>query len=171
MLKTHAAVPEEQHFVLSTSSPSAAQKWLASTVVLGILVIFALITFGPLKGVNLGRVDAFVPAYVTAMFVCDSITAILLYAQFSIVHSRATLVIASGYLFTALILIPFVLVFPGVFAPGNLIGGLQSTSFLWMSQHAGFPMFVIGYALSKDADPSRRFWQGTVRAGIARSAA
>jgi len=171
MLKRDAAVPEEQHFVLSTLPPSATQKRLASAVVIGILVVFALITFGPLEGVQLRQVVAFVPAYVTAMFVNDLITAILLYAQFSIVRSRSTLVIASGYLFAALILIPFVLVFPEVFAPGNLIGGLQSTSWLWLCYHAGFPMFVIGYALSKDGDPRRRFWQGTVRAAIALSAA
>jgi len=171
MLKPHAAVPEEQHFVLSNLLPSPAQKRLALAVVLGLLVVYALITFGPLSGVHLRRVDAFVPAYVTAMFVCDSITAILLYAQFSIVRSLSTLVIASGYLFTALILIPFVLVFPDVFTPGNLIGGLQSTSWLWFSQHAGFPMFVIGYALSKDADAGNRFWQGEARAAIALSVA
>src|SRR5260221_13276010 len=115
MLKTAAQVPEEQHFILSTFSPSAAQKSLAVAVVCGILVVFLLITVGPLKGVHLERVDAFVPAYVTAMFVCDSITALLLYAQFAIVRSRATLVVASAYLFAALVMIPFILVFPGVF--------------------------------------------------------
>ena len=129
-----------------------------------------MITAGPLSGVRLGRVDAFVPAYATAMFVCDSITAILLFVQFSILRSRAILVIASGYLFTALILIPFVLVFPGVFVPGRgLFGGLQSTSWIWCFWHAGFPLFVIGYALLKDADSSKRFWRGTVRAQIALS--
>jgi len=167
MPKTAAAVPEEQHFVFSRLSPGAAQKRLALAVVVGILVVFVLITFGPLKGVHLGRADAFVPVYATAMFVCDSITAILLYAQFAIVRSRATLVIASGYLFTALVLIPFVLVFPGLFVPGQgLFGGPQSTSWVWLSWHAGLPMFVIGYALLKDADSSKRFWRGTVRAQI-----
>ena len=171
MLKTAAIVPEEQHFILSTLSPGPAQKRLALAVVVGLLVVFALITAGPLKGVQLGRVDAFVPVYATAMFVCDSITAILLYAQFSILRSRAILVIASGYLFTALILIPWILVFPGVFAPTGLMGGMQSTSWLYFFQHAGFPLFVIGYALSKDADPSKRIWRGTVRAAIALSVA
>ncbi len=106
MLKTAAVVPEEQHFILSTLSPGPAQKRLALAVVLGLLVVFVLITAGPLKGIQLGRVDAFVPVYATAMFVNDSITAILLFAQFSILRSRAILVIASGYLFTAFILIP-----------------------------------------------------------------
>ena len=170
MLKTEAVVPEEQQFVFSSLSPGAVQKRLALAVVVGILVVFALITFGPLKGVQLERVDAFVPAYAAAMFVGDSITAILLYVQFSILRSRAILVIASGYLFTALILIPFVLVFPGVFVPGNLMGGPQSTSWVWLSWHAGFPMFVIGYALLKEADSSNRFW-ATVGAPIALSVA
>jgi signal transduction histidine kinase len=170
--RTDAVVREEHRFVFSSLSPGAAQRRLALAVVAGILVVFALITFGPLKGVRLGRADAFVPVYATAMFVCDSITAILLYAQFAIVRSRATLVIASGYLFTALILIPFVLVFPGLFVPEQgLLGGPQSTSWVWLSWHAGFPMFVIGYALLKDEDSSRQFRRGTVPAQIALSVA
>ena len=115
MLKTHAPVPEEQHFILSTLSPSPAQKWLALAVVLSISLVFALIIAGPLKGVRPGRIDAFVPAYATAIVVCDSITALLLYSQFSIVRSRAILVIASGYLFAGLVVIPWVLAFPGLF--------------------------------------------------------
>ena len=103
MAKTAAAVPEEQHFILSTLSPSAAQKRLAIGVVVAILVVFALIVIGPFKGVHLKRIDAFVPAYVMAMFVCDSITALLLYAQFAIVRSRGSLVVASAYLFAALV--------------------------------------------------------------------
>lgn len=170
MLNSAAVVPEEQRFILSNLPPSPAQVRLALAVVVSIFIIFALISAGPLKGVHLARVDAFVPAYVTAMFVCDSITAILLYTHFSIVRSRSTLVIASGYVFTALILIPFVLVFPNIFVSGNLIGGLQSTSWLWFCQHAGFPVFVICYALSKEVDLSQRAWRGTVRAAIGLSA-
>ena len=74
------------------------------------------ITAGALSSVATSPIAAFVPAYATAMFVADFITAILLFAQFSLVRSRAILVIASGYLFTAFILIPWILTFPGVFA-------------------------------------------------------
>jgi hypothetical protein len=35
--------------------------------------------------------------------------------------------------------------------------------FFW---HVGFPMFVVGYAMSKDADPSKRFKKGAVPAAI-----
>src|ERR1700724_4422086 len=101
------------------------------------------------------------------MFVNHSITAVLLFAQFSILRSRSLLAIANGYLFTAVMLIPWMLTFPGVFTPGGLLGaGLQSTTWIYILWHAGFPMFVIAYALLKDADPARRLWQGSVGAAI-----
>ncbi|MEH2565370.1 MASE4 domain-containing protein [Bradyrhizobium sp. AZCC 2289] len=166
-----AAAPEEQHFILSHLSPSPAQKRLALGVVLVLLVVF-FITAGPLARVQLARIDAFIPAYATAMVVNDSITAVLLFAQFSILRSRALLVIASGYLFTAFVVIPWMLTFPGVFAPGGLLGaGLQSTVWLYTLWHAGFPVFVIAYALLKDADPTKRLWRGPAHVAILLSVA
>src|SRR6202051_4169595 len=172
MVKTTVVDPEEQHFILSSLSPSRAQKRLALAVVLVLLVVLFIIE-GPLSTTQAGRIDAFVPVYATAMFVNDSITAVLLFAQFSILRSRALLAIASGYLFTAFMLIPWTLTFPGIFTPGGLLGaGLQqSTHWLYILWHAGFPMFVIAYALLKDADPAQRSWQGSVGAAILSSVA
>jgi signal transduction histidine kinase len=166
MQKAVAVTPEDQHFTLTSSPPGPAQKRFALAVVLGLLTVFFLIIAGPLSSVQTGRVDAFIPIYLTGMFVNDSITAILLFAQFSILRSPALLVIASGYLFTALMLIPYLLTFPGVFAQRGLIGGLQSTSWVYFFQYAVFPMFVIGYALLKDADPGKRIWRGAPSAAI-----
>jgi signal transduction histidine kinase len=172
MLQTALAVSDEEQLILSTVSPGAAQKRLALAVVLGLLIVFVLITVGPLGSIRTNPVAAFVPAYATAMFVCDSITAILLFAQFSILRSRAILVIASGYLFTALILIPWILAFPGVFTPGvGLIGGLQTTSWLYFAQHAGLPLFAIAYALSKDTDRDTPIGRRATRSAIALSIA
>jgi signal transduction histidine kinase len=171
MIKPTAVIPGEQHFILSSLSPSRAQKRLALVLVLALLVAF-LVTDGALSTIQLGRIDAFVPVYATAMFVNDSITAVLLFAQFSILRSRALLAIASGYLFTALILIPWMLTFPGVFTPGGLLGaGLQSTSWLYTLWHAGFAMFVIAYALLRDADPAKRLWRGSATVAILSSVA
>src|ERR1700704_6380296 len=166
MVNTDTFVPEEQHFILSSLSPGRAQKWLAFAIVLALLVAF-LMTAGPLSTIELARIDAFVPVYATAMFVTDLMTAGVLFAQFSIRRSRALLVLASGYLFTALTLIPWLLTFPGVFAPGGLLGaGRQSTSWLYTLWHSGFAMFVIAYALLKDADPAKRLWQRSAGAAI-----
>ena len=171
MMRTAAAAPEEQDFILSSLSPSLAQKRLAFGVAVVLLVAF-FIAAGPLSGVRLARIDAFIPAYGSAMLVIDSITAVLLFAQFSILRSRALLVISSGYLFTALMLVPWMLTFPGVFAPSGLLGaGLQSTVWLYVLWHAGFPTFVIAFALLKDADPTKRFWRGPVHVAILSSVA
>src|SRR5215472_16223139 len=171
MAKTAAAVPEEQHFILSTLSPSLAQRRLALSVVLALLVAFVT-TAGPLSTIQPGRIGAFVPAYATAIFVTDLLTAVLLFAQFSILRSRGLLAIASGYLYTALIVIPWMLTFPGVFTPGGLLGaGLQTTTWLYTLWHGGFPLFVIAYALLKNADPGEGLWQGSAGVAILSSVA
>src|SRR5262245_20853243 len=167
MLKATAAVPENAQLILSTVSPGAAQKRLALAVVLGLVTFFVLVTAGPLGRVQTTPVAAFVPAYATAMFVCDSITAILLFVQFSILRSRAVLVIACGYLFAALILVPWILAFPGVFTPGGgLIGGLQTTSWLYFSQHAGFSLFAIWYGVLKGTVSDTGVWRNATSTAI-----
>jgi signal transduction histidine kinase len=165
MLKTSAMVSEGQDFLLSSLSPGPAQKWLALAVVFGLLVVVFLIV-GPLAHIQVSPLYAFVPAYSTAMFVSDVLTAILLFSQFAILRSRAILVMANGYLYTALILTPWILTFPGVFAPTGVTGGPQSTVWLYFFWHVGFPTFVIAFALSKDADPGKRFSQDTVRGAM-----
>ena len=171
MVTTATDLPEEQNFIISSLPPGRAQKRLALAVVLAMLAAFLVMAW-PLSTIQLARVDAFVPAYAMAMFVTDSITAVLLFAQFSILRSRALLVIASGYLFTALIVVPWLLTFPGVFAPSGLLGaGLQSTNWLYVLWHGGFPSFVMAYALLKDENPAKRFWQDSVGAAIVASVA
>jgi signal transduction histidine kinase len=171
MQQAVAVSPEEQHFTLTSAPPGPAQKRFALVVMLALVAVFVLITAGPLSGIQTSRIDAFIPIYLTGMFVNDSITAVLLFAQFSILRSPAILVIASGYLFTALMLIPYILTFPGVFAPRGLMGGLQSTSWLYFFQYAVFPLFVIAYALLKDADAGKRFSRGAASTAIVLSVA
>src|SRR5215203_2181595 len=141
-------VAEDQHFVLSSLPPSPGQKRLALGIVLVLISALYLVT-GPFGGIQLGVIHSFVAVYTTGMFVTDAVTAILLYAQFSVLRSRAILVLASGYLFTALLIVPYVLAFPGVLAPNGVVGGLQTTAHLYLIWHCAFPLFVIGYTLTK----------------------
>jgi signal transduction histidine kinase len=152
--------------VLTGASPSRAQKLLAFAVVPGILAVVFVIS-RPFAGVQLRAVDAFVPFYVTAIFVNNLITGVLLFAQFSIVRTRALLVIANGYVFGALMIIPYTLSFPGVFEPGqSLIGGLQSTPWLYILRHCGFALFVLAFALLKDLDVDTPYGQLSARQSI-----
>lgn len=159
-------IEEERQLILSRLPPSPEQKRLAFLVVVGLFVVFVIITVG-LPTVQLPEIKSFIPAYGTAMFVTDAITAALLFAQFSIVHSVALLAISSGYVFTACVMIPWMLTFPHVFAPSGLLGaGLQSTAWLYILWHAGFPLFVTAYALLNDSDRTRRLWRGSAHAAV-----
>ncbi|HTH11792.1 MAG TPA: MASE4 domain-containing protein, partial [Acidovorax sp.] len=115
-----------------------------------VLAVSALLfcALAPFAKVQLPAVPAFIPAYETALVVNDTITAVLLFGQYRILRSRALLVLASGYLFTGVMTIGHALTFPGLFAPAGLLGaGPQSTAWIYMFWHAGFPLFVLGYAL------------------------
>ena len=147
-------VAEEHQLLLATLTPSKGQIRLALGVVLVIAVstVFTLI----FANIQLPRADAFIPALQTAIVFNDLITAALLFAQFAIMRSRALLVLANGFLFTALIVVPHLLTFPGAFTPTGLLGaGLQTTAWLYFFWHAGSPLTVIGYALLKDTEKSK----------------
>jgi signal transduction histidine kinase len=172
MMKPAVIAPEEQPFTLATLPPGRAQRRAALAVVLILLLGAVFILAGELSNIQLKRIDAFVPAYGTAMLVNDVITAVLLFNQFAILRSRALLAISIGYLFTGLMLIPWMLTFPGVFTPGGLLGaGLQSANWFAILRYAGFPMFVVAYALLKDSDPPKRSGEGSVTATILSSVA
>jgi hypothetical protein len=99
---------------------------------------------------QLPRIDSFVPVILAMIFVADFITAVLLFSQSVMAASRALLILANGYLFSALIVVTHALTFPGAFAPKGLLGaGVQSSGWLNVFWHLGFLAGVAGYARLK----------------------
>ena len=144
---------KKRRVFVSTELAGPRETRFALQVVLVSFVFFLMVA--PFAKMQLGPVQAFIPSYASALVICDLITAVLLFGQFSFLRSRALLVIASGYLFTATLTAMHLLSFPGAFSPTGLLGaGPQSTSWLYTFWHAGLPLFVIGYAFLKDAEPS-----------------
>ncbi len=136
---------------LANIPPSIGQRRTARILVLALLAILA-ITW-PFATVKLPEIGAFVPSLAAALFVSDCVTAVLLFGQFAILRQWGLLVIASGYLFSALIVVAHALAFPGAFSRSGLFGsGLQSAVWLYWFWHAGLPLAIIGYALVKNAD-------------------
>ena len=151
---SHWALPradDENPVLLSTLPPSEKQVRLALGVAAALLVAFAVTI--PFVNTQLPRVDAFIPVLETAIIINDLITSALLFAQFSVTRRPALLVLASGFLYTALIVIPHMLSFPGAFAPGGVIGGgTQTTAMLYYFWHIGSPMAVIAYVFLNNLD-------------------
>ena len=144
------AVPLQAIFLSTVPASSKDRKIAVAVVVLSLLIFLCL---APFASRPLPQVWAFIPVYESAISISDFITAVILFIQFNISRSRALLALACGYLFTSLMAIPHALTFPGLFAPAGLLGaGPQSTAWLYMAWHGGFPVAVISYALLKNSE-------------------
>lgn len=134
---------------LTNLQPTSRQKQSAlATVAVLFVAAASAVHYAPKP---LPHFAAFIPFINATILVTDLITAVLLFVHFSISRSRALLVLAGGYLFTALIVIPHALTFPGAFSPTGLLGaGPQTTGWLYNFWHLGFPVSVLLYAWLKD---------------------
>ena len=141
---------------LADLPPSAGQTRSAIAVVAVVMIAFAAVV--PFSGIPLARLNILFPLLDAIVFVTDLITAVLLFAQFSISRARALLVLANGYLFTALIVVPHALTFSGAFSPTGLLGaGIQTGSWLFIFWHLGFVAALLAYAVlrtQKRAEPA-----------------
>ena len=145
-------MPEiRQPWLISSLPPSSAHKRAALAVSTFLLVAFVITV--PFAKVPLPQLNIYIPLVATVMFLNDLMTANLLLAQFSIVRSRALLSLANGYLFTALVVAVYGLVWPGAFHPTGLFGaGPQTRPWLYLVWHAGLPISVIAYALLRSKE-------------------
>ena len=112
----------------------------------------------PFAAKQLVRIDGFIPTVEAIILVTSLTTAVLLFSQFSILGLRELLLLASGYLFVALIVIPHALSYPGAFAPkGVLSSGIQATPWLYVFWHFGFSAVVLGYACLLNTNSKKLF--------------
>ncbi|WP_179405300.1 sensor histidine kinase [Burkholderia guangdongensis] len=148
-------VTDRSSLFMSTLAPDARQYKRALTMVMLSAAVF--LALAPFAKQQLADVWAFIPVYQTAMMINDLVTAGLLLGQFAILRSTALLVLAGGYLFASTMAAAHTLSFPGLFSATGLLGaGQQSTAWLYMFWHGGFPLAVGGYALlSRDASGAR----------------
>jgi signal transduction histidine kinase len=124
---------------------------------LGIVIFFSVVfaVVIPYAPLQVGRVDAFIPVVHSVICVTDLITAVLLFAQYSIQPQRALLALASGYVCGGLFAFLLTLEFPDAYSATGLLGGGPSGApWLFNFWRITFGLAVISYVLLKDAhDP------------------
>lgn len=158
----------EQHTYLSTT-PARPKDWRLAAWVIGLSALL-FICVVPFVRTPLAKLPAFVSSYESALLINDLITATLLFGKFTRLRSSALFALACGYLFDGFMIVPHALTFPGVFSPTGLLGaGNQSTAWLYVFWHGGFPLFVLAYALlrtdAEDAPGALRASPGWTIAG------
>src|SRR6266853_743283 len=141
--------------VIATMPATERQRTIAVGIV--ILLTVAAAVIAPFASIQVARVDAFIPVLQTVVSVADLVTAVLLFAQFSIQPQLALLALASGYIFSGSFAFLQTLAFPGGYAPAGLIGdGLSSPAWIYLLWHISFPAAIFVYALFKDATRAAR---------------
>jgi diguanylate cyclase (GGDEF)-like protein len=142
---TDAAMGEGTVFLSNQRAGNGQRRFAGATIVASTIIFLLLVPFAKLP---LGPLPAFIPIYQSALLINDLITAVFLLGQCHLSRSNALCLLAGGYVFAALMSAAHALTFPGVFAPTGLLGaGPQTTAWLYMFWHGGFPLFVIAYAM------------------------
>ncbi|RYE50756.1 MAG: hypothetical protein EOP21_03085 [Hyphomicrobiales bacterium] len=133
-------------------TPPTRKQMRLSVAIVGLLFLMLVVT-SAVRDIPLGQIEPFIPMVDSSTTLIDLIIATLLYVQAGVFRSRALTALASGYVFTALILIPHALTFPGAFTPDGLLGaGRSTTAWLYMFWRAALPVSVILYVILDRSD-------------------
>jgi PAS domain S-box-containing protein len=120
------------------------------------VLLLGLAVLAPFAAIPLRQINGFIPALDATISVTDLITGCLLLAHFSITHSRALLVLAYGYLFSAAIVVAHGLSFPGVLTPTGDISEVGRASLrIYLLWHLALPVAGLAYVWLKEEDGAR----------------
>jgi signal transduction histidine kinase len=135
--------PEQAASLANAPAGSGDRRAALMIALLSALVLAAVI---PIVSEPWPPALAFVPAFQIAIAVIDLVTAALLFGQFRETHSPSLLLLAGGYLFTACLIVAHTLSFPGLFGAGILLGGPQTSAWIWFAWHMAPPLVLFAYA-------------------------
>lgn len=128
---------------LATCHQRRRALWACIGIVLATLLLFPLAAFmGP-------PVPAFFPSYQTATVVAYVTITHLIFAHYRAARTLDLLYIGGGCFYCAGILIVQFLALPDMFLPQrSVLGGTQTTIWLWVFWHAGMALDILLYAAS-----------------------
>jgi len=129
-----------------TSLASYTQVRVIFAVV--VVLVIALAVTAPYASHATQGTEIFLPAYAAADFVVEITTSALLFATFQVRRAAPLLILAAGYLLSAMLVVPWALTFPGVFSSLGWDYGLQSTAWIAAIRRIGFAGAVVAYAFA-----------------------
>src|ERR1044072_1947990 len=127
---------------MANELPSNATRLTIITLII-MTMIFAFLL--PYAKEPLLQITPFVGAYDTTLVFNSLLTALYFYCLYFRLNARGNLLLACGYLYDALMILPHGLSFPGLFSETGLFGDTQTTVWIYMLWHGAFPLFSIGY--------------------------
>ena len=136
----------EFSFIALRTTPGMRRAGIIAAAIL-IAIAAAAVAFGRQNG---PPGPAVLPLLTSLVIATELLTSYILFLEFALVRARWLAALATAYVLTALVAIPYLLVFPGVFAPNGLFGATPSSSVaLWLVWHAAFPAIVFLTVLAR----------------------
>ncbi|MBB3211358.1 diguanylate cyclase (GGDEF)-like protein [Herbaspirillum sp. Sphag1AN] len=133
-------------------------SWTQRLTAMRIVAVLGVITIilSPFAQVKIPLVLAFLPAYQSIVIVAYLITSYLIHMQFQATRIVSLLHLSAASLYTAGVLIAQFLSFPNAFiANTQLLGGAQTTIWLWAYWHVGPAVGILFYAWAEYRHPNR----------------
>ena len=143
------------NFPIDLTQRHLGKAHIISAVAVIVLIIVAGSVSVPYGGIKLGANTGFLPAFGSLTFVGDFITALLLLSQARALNDRSLAWLGAAYFFSATIIVPHLLAFPGVFSEGPVIGSSGSAVWLWAIWHGGFALGIVNFAVRKPEESGR----------------
>jgi diguanylate cyclase (GGDEF)-like protein/PAS domain S-box-containing protein len=143
-----------QAYELSSFQATPLQKQLA--LVTALLILIASLIVMPVAREMWPEVSAFLPAFLTGAALMELITSYLLFCQFYQTRIPVLCFWGATYLYSALVIVPHLLTFPGVFSPTGLLGAKEQTEiWFWVFWHGGYPLGVLASLLLAKRYPKK----------------
>lgn len=116
--------------------------WVAGITVTLILLVTAIML--PISTMQLTVIPPLLPMFAMAVFIIENLTVYFLLTQFHSTREPFLAALSGAYEFVAILVMFQILIFPGVFSETGLFdAGPQSSGWIWLIWHGGFPLFVL----------------------------
>lgn len=125
---------------------SARQTRVVALACVAMLALAVLLTIFGREALR--PIATYIPLITGALIVTYVISAVLLFMQSVDAGLRRLYIAGCGFLFCALLMIPYLAVFRGAFGGDTSWEDLQLTAALWLIWHVSFPAFMIAAALA-----------------------
>ncbi|OQX18798.1 MAG: hypothetical protein BWK76_06585 [Desulfobulbaceae bacterium A2] len=147
-----------RHWHLALEQPGSADPttFRRSAIFFTAIAILgcAVVAFGDKQ---LPAYPQFATLHAVFVLLVDAFTGWLLLGQFYYRRHLTYAILGCAYIFNSLLMVPFLLSFPGALqAAGSIIGGKQSSIWVWHIWHIGFPALVVLALLLEHAALNRR---------------
>jgi hypothetical protein len=153
-MKPLLAVPSSRCEIALDQAGSAGLHTIRLSLGLAAAIVVMALGVVMFGHIQLAAFPQFATFQASVVMLEDAITALILFSQFRYRRLPAYAVLGCAFLFNALVMVPFLLSFPGALkAAGGVIGGPQSAIWVWHFWHVVFPGLVIALLAAEAAGP------------------